>query len=149
MTWSSKELERELRRILSCSSIEVRRDPVYAISSGWHPEALQVWDRGVQSGIPYPVAVLQRKGVPCDPTPLFFKKLWDAYAPNVHQGRRSWAEQQARDSAAYQEDQERKTNDTARERFLSNRERIFSMFGHNKFWRLNRASIPRRKRQSK
>lgn len=135
-------LQKELRRILKTQSITVKKDPAWAAANGHHPHALQVWDKGVVSGEPYIVAVLERNGVPHEPGPLFFQRLWEMHADNVHRGRKGWAEKMRFDARDRQEFEERKHSERLRERLESQRGKAMSLLGCGKYWSLNRSMIP-------
>lgn len=136
---SPEGLQKELRRILNTSSIEVKKDPAWAVRNRHHPHALQVWDKGVQTGKPYVVAVLENsRGYPCEPGPQFFSNMWKMLADNIHRGRPGWADKQEFDARDHTEWVERENDRRFHERVSAERGRIFSMLGHNKYWSLDR-----------
>lgn len=72
-----RAFERELRTRFNRASIEVRRDPEWAATHGFHWDALVCWDRDRIDEEPYAFFVCQRRGLPVDPCEAMF--------PHMHQ----------------------------------------------------------------
>ncbi len=140
---SPEALQAKLRRVLNTSSIEVKQDRAWAVRNKHHPLSLQVWDRGVVTGQPYIVAVCERRGVPAEPDERFFAKLWRMHADQIHRGRKGWADKIMFDARDSDEFQERRASERFRERVMSRKGEVLSMFGKGKFWSLNRSVIPK------
>lgn len=131
---SPEGLEKELRRRLGLSSIEVRLDRRWAFENGKHPDALQVWDSGVQSGRPYCVMVLTHRGLPRAPGEWVFERMFKMRAEAIHQGRQSWAEDSVKDYGRAQDYQDEQTAARCRDRFADTRPMIRSFAGWGKIY---------------
>lgn len=145
---SPEALQAKLRRIFNCSTLEVKIDRRYALEHRHHPQALQVWDRGVVSGEPYIVAVLE-DGKPSRPAPVseaFFATLWRSFCDQQHQGRKSWAEQQALNAEHFQEDQETAADKKLDEQLWSREDEIMRVIGHRKRFAVTAGKRMRRTR---
>lgn len=106
MSWTAREIEAKLRRLLCISEIEVKQDAAWAVRHGFHRDVLQVWDRAPQTGEPYVVDVLHRNGFPCEPTDAFWMRLWRARADHVHMGKKGWPAEVERQARAWEQGQE-------------------------------------------
>jgi hypothetical protein len=144
VSWTPEEIEAKLRRITNTSTLEVRRDRAWALRNRHHPEALQVWDRGVRTGKPYFVAVLERRGVPCEPDERWFHAMWAMHADQVHRGRPGWADKIGFDARDYEDAKEAETWRRFDERMEAAKDPIMHMLGEGRTHKLDRTMLVRR-----
>lgn len=141
---SPEAFQRELRRRLSTSSIEVRRDAAFAVRHGWHKDCILVFDRSPRTGEEYCLFVCRRHGLPAEPTELAVKIIYGQWAENIHRGRKAWADEIAQqvlhDADEPQRDADRAWDAGAPERV----ERAMSMVGLSKRW-----TVPKARRTKK
>jgi hypothetical protein len=135
------QFQRELRRRLSDSSIEVRRDPEWAARRKIHPEALLVFEKGHATGRPYLVLACERDGLPVEPGDREINWIAGHAADRIHAGRRGWAaecEQRERERVCLEEAALSARFRAGREERL---ERAYHRFGWYKHWRLDRTCV--------
>lgn len=124
MSWTAREIEAKLRRLLCISELEVRKDAAWAVRHGFHPDVLLVWDRAPQTGEWYCVAQLHRGGFPCEPDHAFWSTLWNARADHVHQGKKGWPAEVERRARQWVEDGERAIFDKAHRGLYQHEDKI-------------------------
>lgn len=136
---SPQELERRLRALPGGSSLTVKRDPRWAQLNKLHPDAWQVWDKGIVTGRPIFVlsCELESTGVPCELTQRIVDLIHRSFVK--HGGRKSWIDELERKEIEREQAPERRLSAQMAEAKEAVREPLYHRAGHFKHWNLNRS----------